>query len=69
MTPQQSLWKTALLEELSNGHFRLRKTEEPTGLVSEIEFNNRKAARNWARGRGYVVDEVAPNGETMGGAN
>lgn len=57
MTTQQSLLKTALLEELSNGHFRLLQSENPQVPVSEIEFHNRKAARNWARGRGYVVSD------------
>lgn len=67
--PQNSVLKTARLEALSNGHFRLLDTEDASRLVSEIEFNNRKAARNWARGRGFVVEDLTPDGQSMHGAN
>lgn len=52
-------FKDAILEELSGGVFKLYDpaTQEP---LSAIEFHNRKAARNWAHGRGLRVIENQP---------
>ena len=69
MSQQQSLLKNALLEELSNGRFRLLQPEIPEVPVTNIEFQNRKAARNWGRSRGYLVADLAPDGTTINGAN
>ncbi|MDQ8201689.1 hypothetical protein [Pelagicoccus sp. SDUM812003] len=69
MTPHQSLLKPALLEELSNGHYRLLNAENPQDLVSDIEFNNRKAARNWARSRGFVLESPSLNDADVSGLN
>lgn len=69
MSQQQSLLKSALLEELGNGNFRLLQSENPGVPVSNIEFHNRKAARNWGRSRGYLIAETAPDGTTIAGDN
>ncbi len=49
-------FKDAILEALPGGRFRLTDagTSRP---VSAIEFQNRKAARNWAHGKGMRVLE------------
>lgn len=69
MTQHQSVLKSARLSEQSNGRFRLFLADEPTVPVSDIEFNNRKAARNWARGRGLLVCDVGLDGASLNGAN
>ena len=69
MLQHQTLLKKAQLAELANGHYRLRMAENPEVLVSDIEFNNRKAARNWARSRGFLILDLAPDGSTMNGPN
>lgn len=53
-------FKDAILEALPSGSFRLHDpvSHEP---VCPIEFHNRKAARNWAHGRGMrVLENIAP---------
>ena len=52
-------FKDALLEEGPGGVFKLHDpaTREP---VSPIAFPNRKAARNWAHGRGLRLIEHPP---------
>lgn len=54
-------FKDAVLEECAGGAFQVRDavTGEP---VSPILFHNRKAARNWAQGRGMRVLENQPAG-------
>lgn len=54
-------FKDVILEALPSGHFRLidHATSQP---ASPIEFSNRKAARNWAHGRGFRVIENLPPG-------
>ena len=49
-------FKDAILKESPGGAYRLHDpaTHQP---VSPIEFHNRKAARNWAHGRGFRVLE------------
>lgn len=56
-------FKDALLEETSGGVFKLFDPSTHA-LVSPIEFPNRKAARNWAHGRGLRVLEDPPHGTT-----
>ncbi len=49
-------FKDAVLEVLPDGHFRL--CDPATAQTfSPIRFANRKAARNWAQGRGLRVLE------------
>ncbi|MCH6257325.1 hypothetical protein MLD52_12265 [Puniceicoccaceae bacterium K14] len=64
-------FKEARLGEQPNGRFRLLDLEsnDPSKALVDIEFNNRKAARNWARSRGYQIVERAPDGSTMNGSN
>jgi hypothetical protein len=52
-------FKDTILEALPTGMFRLFDpvSKRP---VSSIEFHNRKAARNWAHGRGLRVLEDVP---------
>ncbi len=52
-------FKDAILEERPGGVFTLHDpaTREP---LSPIAFHNRKAARNWAHGRGLRVLETQP---------
>ena len=52
-------FKDAILEESPGGVFKLHDpaTHEP---LSPIAFHNRKAARNWAHGRGLRVLESQP---------
>ena len=69
MTQQPSLLKSALLEELSNGRFRLLQGEKIGVPVSNIEFSNRKAARNWGRSRGFLIADTALDGSTVAGEN
>jgi hypothetical protein len=49
-------FKDAILEAQPGGHFLLK---DPADLhpICPIEFHNRKAARNWAHGRGMRVIE------------
>ena len=49
----------AVVTPVSDGHYRLISAANAHPLTS-ILFNNRKAARNWALGRGYRVRENAP---------
>ncbi len=53
--------REAVVTAVSDGHFRLISSPDAHPLTS-ILFNNRKAARNWALGRGYRVREGAPPG-------
>jgi len=62
-------FKDAEVEELNNGRYRLVLSDETRNTVADIEFNNRKAARNWARSRGFRVVDHAPDGSTMHGPN
>lgn len=57
-------FKDVVLEALPNGHFKLT---DPTGSqpACAIEFNNRKAARNWAHGRGMRVVERTSSANTV----
>lgn len=53
-------FKDTILEALPSGSFRLYDpaTRQP---VCTIDFHNRKAARNWAHGRGMrVLENIAP---------
>jgi len=59
-------FKDAILEEISGGVFKLfdPSTHAP---VSPIAFHNRKAARNWAHGRGLrVLEDSSPGDSTPG---
>lgn len=69
MSTHQSLLKRARIEKLGNGRFQLFQSEDSSKPVSDIEFNNRKAARNWGRSRGYLIFDVAPDGTTLNGPN
>ncbi|MEM9160228.1 MAG: hypothetical protein AAGB46_14380 [Verrucomicrobiota bacterium] len=69
MSNYQLPLKKALVEEQSNGRFKLFELENPQVPVSDIEFNNRKAARNWAKSRGVAIGEITPDGRTINGAN
>ena len=62
-------FKDAEVHELGNGHFRLVLSNESRHPVTDIEFNNRKAARNWGKSRGFRVLDQAPDGSTMHGPN
>ncbi len=46
--------REAVLSPLADGHFRLVSATDARPLTP-ITFNNRKAARNWAFGKGYQV--------------
>jgi hypothetical protein len=48
--------REAVVSPVSDGHFRLVSTSDAHPLTS-IVFSNRKAARNWALGKGYQVRE------------
>lgn len=64
-------FREARLGEQPNGHFKLfdlGDDRSPKAAV-DIEFNNRKAARNWAKSRGFQIVDKAPDGSTMHGAN
>jgi hypothetical protein len=60
MTHPNVGFKDAILEALPGGPFRLLDpdTHRP---VCPIEFHNRKAARNWANGRGMRVVDDTPS--------
>jgi len=53
--------REALISPMTDGHFRLVSTTDAHPLT-RIVFNNRKAARNWASGRGYNIRDSAPPG-------
>lgn len=60
MTHPNVGFRDVILEALSGGGFRLKDpaTQRPVG---PIVFHNRKAARNWAHGRGLrLLDESGP---------
>ncbi|TVR48730.1 MAG: hypothetical protein EA425_13715 [Puniceicoccaceae bacterium] len=42
------------IRQLADGHFRLVECQT-TRAITPIAFNNRKAARNWAAGRGFLL--------------
>jgi hypothetical protein len=46
--------REAVVSPIADGHFRLLSANDAHPLTS-IVFNNRKAARNWALGKGYQV--------------
>ncbi len=46
--------REAVVSPIADGHFRLVSASDARPLTS-IHFNNRKAARNWALGKGYQV--------------
>ena len=46
--------REALVSPIADGHYRLVSASDAHPLTS-ILFNNRKAARNWALGKGYQV--------------
>ncbi len=46
--------REAVVSPISDGHFRLLSAND-AHLLTPIVFNNRKAARNWALGKGYQV--------------
>ncbi|HLP02201.1 MAG TPA: hypothetical protein VK178_17015 [Opitutaceae bacterium] len=46
--------REAIVSPLSDGHFRLVSASDAHPLTP-IVFSNRKAARNWALGKGYQV--------------
>lgn len=48
--------REAVVAPMSDGHFRLVHPGDAHPLTP-IQFNSRKAARNWALGRGYQVRE------------
>lgn len=60
MTHPNVGFKDAILEEISGGVFKLFDPSTHA-QVSPIEFHNRKAARNWAHGRGLRVLENQPS--------
>jgi hypothetical protein len=53
--------REALISLSADGHFRLVRTADAHQLTP-IVFNSRKAARNWAFGRGYQVREGSSPG-------
>lgn len=53
--------REAIVSPLADGHYRLVSASDAHPLTP-ILFNNRKAARNWAHGKGYQVRMSAPNG-------
>lgn len=53
--------REAVVSPLADGHFRLVSASDAHPLTP-ILFNNRKAARNWALGKGYQVRFGAPSG-------
>jgi hypothetical protein len=54
--------RQAVIAPMTDGHFKLIDPSKAHPLTP-ILFNNRKAARNWASGRGYFVrDSGAPGG-------
>jgi hypothetical protein len=53
--------REAMVSPLSDGHFRLVRATDAHPLTP-IQFNTRKAARNWASGRGYSIRDAAPSG-------
>ncbi len=60
MTHPNVGFRDVILEALSGGGFQLT---DPATLqpVGRIVFHNRKAARNWAHGRGLrLLDDSAP---------
>jgi hypothetical protein len=55
MNPVSALpTREAVVSPIADGHFRLVSASDAHPLTSII-FNNRKAARNWALGKGYQV--------------
>ncbi len=46
--------REAVVSPIADGHFRLVSASDAHPLTP-IVFNNRKAARNWALGKGYQV--------------
>ncbi len=46
--------REAVVSPIADGHYRLVSASDAHPLTS-ILFNNRKAARNWALGKGYQV--------------
>ncbi len=46
--------REAVVSPIADGHFRLVSASDAHQLTP-IVFNNRKAARNWALGKGYMV--------------
>jgi hypothetical protein len=61
MDPMSYPSREAVVSPLADGHFRLVSASDAHPLT-HILFNNRKAARNWALGKGYQVREGAPPG-------
>ncbi len=53
--------REAVVSPIADGHYRLVSASDAHPLTS-ILFNNRKAARNWALGKGYQVRESGPPG-------
>lgn len=56
MEPTPLLNREAIVSPMSDGHFRLVHPHD-AHLLTPIQFHSRKAARNWALGRGYQVRE------------
>ncbi|BET66000.1 hypothetical protein ASA1KI_09180 [Opitutales bacterium ASA1] len=53
-------FKDVILEALPDGHFRLKDPASSQQLCP-FSFANRKAARNWANGRGLrVIENTTP---------
>ncbi len=46
--------REAVVSPIADGHFRLVSASD-AHLLTPIVFNNQKAARNWALGKGYQV--------------
>lgn len=46
--------REAIVSPIADGHYRLLSASDAHPLTA-IVFNNRKAARNWALGKGYQV--------------
>ena len=59
----------ARIEEQDSGRFKLLASEGGESRVVNIEFNNRKAARNWARSRGFRIIEAEGGSEGWHGPN
>jgi len=53
--------REAVVSPFADGQFRLVSASDARPLTS-ILFNNRKAARNWALGKGYQVRVSGPSG-------
>ena len=51
--------REAAISPNADGHFRLVSATDSHQLTP-IVFNSRKAARNWAFGRGYLVRSGGP---------